>query len=246
MRIGKSFMAGCIAALLFAGLSGGALGADVPWRGYEKEAGYQRITFGQYPTAKDGGMEPVMWRVLGVEDGIACLMTEYIIDFVDFHVEKDKKGNPLDYRDALIYETCNGIIAETLFSAEERAVLVPLAGERGILSAPSYLELHNKEYGFKNQNFSVDVNRQAFGTPYAHSIGLKKIMRTGQTWYWTTEWRRFGYRWIVGENGHISVSGIDRKGGLRPICNIQVDMLEMNGGEGTLKNPYQVKLKDPS
>ena len=79
------------------------------------------------------------------------------------------------------------------------------------------------------------------GTPYAFAQGLRRI--NDKSWYWTTDWRAPGRRWIVGDNGHISVSGLDREGGIRPICYVKTDMLAIAGGEGTLENPYVLTLR---
>ena len=237
MKKMKRLMAGLAAAFILLHLGVFAHGT-AQWRGYEPKIGYQYVQFGTYPTAKDGAAAPVLWRILGVEDGVACLMSEYIIDFITFNDVKDPRDNPLRYQDAVIFGTINQSIVMELFTDQERACLLPLAEDRGLLSIPSYLELRNPDYGFKNHNFTIDKNRQAFGTPYAHSLGLRKIMRTGQTWYWTTEWRRAGYRWIVGEDGHISVSGIDRKGGFRPVCNVQIDLFSISEGDGSFDSPF--------
>ena len=241
MRKIRWFAVLLIAMLLYS--TAVALCEEVSLRGYLQKGGYQRISFGAYPTQKDGEIEPVTWRILGIDDdGIACLMTEHIIDFIYFNEAKDTQESPLAYPDSLINQTCNETVVNALFTEAERNLLIPLSDNRGILSPASYVELLNTEYGFKGGNFTVDKNRQAYGTPYAYSLGLKRIGSNGQAWYWTTEWRRAGYRWIVGDDGHISVSGIDRKGGLRPVCYIDLSTAHIAGGEGTIDNPFTIEI----
>ena len=233
---------------------------------------YQYVTFGTYPQGKNGEVEPVLWRVLGpgvpgVDDVINAancpvrddkmpvngddfteetqdvfvLMTEYIIDFIMYHDKKDENGEPLDYVNSMMYASLNGEVINRLFTAEEQATLVEMP-ERGLLSVPSRKgELHRTDYGFINRDFSKWKMRIATGTPYAFGKGLRNI--EGNSWYWTTDWRRYGYRWINGDDGHISVSGADREGGVRPVCYVHTGMLECTGGDGTKENPYQLRVK---
>lgn len=241
--------------------------------GFNKETRkYQYVTFGQYPYSEEGETAPVLWRVLGPgipdktdiisegnhrdfdekkyankdeltqeNDDVFCFITEYIIDTVMYHEVKDEQGDPLDYAEAMIYDALNGEVIDTLFTEEEQSVLVHMP-ERGLLSAPSRKgELFNNAYGFVSEDFGEHPRRCTTGTPYAFAQGLRMI--NGNSWYWTTDWRRYGYRWIVGDNGHISVSGCDREGGIRPICYVRTDRLEIAGGEGTKDNPYQLQLR---
>lgn len=247
----------------------GALAEPAALRGYDagQTPHYQYVTFGTYPYEKDGENAPVLWRVLGrgtpgegdvinasnvpdtkepngddltgsMED-VYCLMTEYIIDFVLYHDVRDEAGGtPLDYADTLIRVYLNEELLGRMFTKSEQATLVEMP-ERGLLSLPSRKgELFRADYGFVAEDFVALRERRAVGTPYAYALGLKRI--EGNSWYWTTDWRAAGRRWIVGDNGHISVSGLDRQGGVRPICYVHADMLEFLGGDGTPENPYHL------
>ncbi len=234
---------------------------------------YQYVTFGAYPYSKDGEIAPVLWRVLGpgmpgVDDVINAsncpnrnetlpvngdvftndtqdvfvLMTEYIIDFITYHDRKDKNGKPLDYVNSMMHETLNTEVIAALFSDGEQVALVTMP-ERGLLGLPTRKgELHRADYGFVNKDFTDWPLRVTTGTPYAFAKGLRNIDQ--HAWYWTTDWRRYGYRWIVGDDGHISVSGVNREGGIRPVCYVHTDMLDCLGGDGTKENPYQLVIKD--
>lgn len=232
-------------ALLFVLAASAASGEAPTLRGYDKQLKYQYITFGAYPTEKDGTRAPVLWRVLGVEDGVACLMTEHIVDFLQYHEVKDRDAeNPLQYADTLIRRTLNEQSVGEMFTPLEQVCLIEMEDGRGLLSVPTRKELHQVAYGFKNANYTVDKRRQARGTPYAYKRGLKVIGETGNSWYWTTEWRRAGYRWIVGDNGHISCSGINRGGGLRAICYVEVEELRVLGGTGTREAPLKLAARE--
>ena len=228
---------------------------------------YQYVLFGSYPTESDGKVKPVLWRILGsgvpeVNDVICysnyparkwvkqanrdnlseenadafCLMTEFILDMVLYNETRDTEEDPLDYEESAMYRTLNDAFIKRLFTVEEQSVLIPMPG-RGLLALPSRKgELFREDYGFPSEDFVVSKTRRAKGTPYAYKQGLKRI--AGYSWYFTSDWRRFGSRWIVGDNGHISVSGVDRKGGVRPVCYVHADQLSILSGIGTIEEPF--------
>ena len=176
-------------------------------------------------------------------EDVYCLMTAHIIDTVLYHDVRDELDGPaLDYQDALIYKTLNGEILNRLFTPEEQSVLVEMPG-RGKLSPPSRKgELFRTEYGFIAEDFTKARNRPGMGTPYAFAQGLRHV-NGKYSWYWTTDWRRYGQRWIVGDDGHISVSGVDREGGIRLVVYVHADQLNILGGDGTGENPYQLAVR---
>ena len=216
--------------------------AQAELRGYDRKQKpkYQYVAFGEYPYEADGTVRPQLWRALIVEDNVAFLITETIIDFVQYHSEKDTDPeNPLQYKDTLMYAFCNGELLSTLFTAEEQALLLPLSGDRGLIGLGTCEELQNLATGFSKAKYTEDKNRQAIGSPYAYAQGLKRIDSKGHSWFFTADWRRPGMRWIVGDNGHISCVGADRFGGVRPVIYVDLTKVECKGGDGTRENPYQ-------
>lgn len=234
---------------------------------------YQYALFGVYPYEKDGKQAPVLWRILGrgvpaqddvigkdaydhmakkyanrdeftqENDDVFLLMTEYIIDTVLYHPERDVMDGPgLDYADTHVRSVLCSEMLCTMFTDREQAALLEMPG-RGLLSLPSRRgELFHPDYGFVEEDFTVLKRRSATGTPYAYAKGLRRIVGD-YSWYWTTDWRAPGRRWIVGDNGHISVSGLDREGGVRPICYVKTDMLRIAGGSGTKEDPFIFEIK---
>ena len=246
---------------------------EIVLRGYDtKTRRYQYAAFGVYPYEKDGAEAPVLWRVLGrgvtagddvigkdtydhmakkyanrdeiteENDDVFLLMTEYIIDTVLYHPVRDEADGPgLDYADTNVRNMLCTEIINRIFTPEQQAALMEMDG-RGLLSLPSRRgELFHPDYGFVEEDFTVLKRRSATGTPYAFAQGLRNI--NGNSWYWTTDWRAPGRRWIVGDNGHISVSGLDREGGIRPICYVKTDMIQITGGDGTKENPFILEVK---
>lgn len=215
--------------------------AQMELRGYDRsqKPKYQYVSFGEYPYEKDGTVRDQLWRVLIVEDDVAFMITETIIDFVQYHSEKDTdKNNPLQYKDTLMYEFCNTTLLNTLFTPEEQALLIPLSGERGLIGLGTCEELQNPATGFSKAKYTEDKNRQSLGSPYAHEQGLRRIDGKGHSWYFTADWRRLGMRWIVGDNGHISCVGADRFGGVRPVIYVDLTKVDVKGGEGTKESPF--------
>lgn len=234
---------------------------------------YQYALFGVYPYEKDGSEAPVLWRVLGHgipsdddiinrsnepkwdwkkranrdeltqdNDDVFLLMTEYIIDTVLYHPERDVLDGPgLDYADTNVRHVLCSEVLPRIFTPEQQAALVEMP-QRGLLGLPSRRgEMFHPDYGFPEEDFVKVKRRVATGTPYAFAKGLRNIK--GNSWYWTTDWRAPGRRWIVGDDGHISVSGLDREGGIRPVCYVKTDMIEITDGTGTIDDPFILEVK---
>ena len=183
---------------------------------------------------------------------VYCLMTEYIIDFYQYNEVRDmREGEALAYKDSRIYRYITGTerrldadgyptaLMGWLFTQDERAVLMDMP-ERGLVSLPSRKgELFRTDYGFKSEDFNELLRRQATGTKFAFDRGLKYIVDSW-SWYFTTDRRRPGFRWIVGDNGHTSVAGTDREGGIRLVCYPHMSQLHCLGGSGTVSDPYRL------
>ena len=255
-------------------LAASACAAMPEIRGYVKGEGYIYATFGEYPYEKDGSAAPVLWRVLGAgtphdddlnnaandlgfnkkkyatrddltgeNADVYCLMTEYIIDFTLYHdVADTSEGPALDYTDTLLCRYLNEEMLPRMLSKAEQTALVSMP-QRGLISVPTRKgELFRQDYGFKTEDWGETPRRATEGTPYAYLLGLKRIK--GHSWYWTTDWRAPGRRWIVGDNGHCSVSGLVREGGVRPVIYVHTDMLDCLGGEGTMEDPYRLTVRE--
>ena len=183
---------------------------------------------------------------------VYCLMTEYIIDFYQYNEVRDtREGEALAYKDSRMYRYITGTerrldangyptaLLGWLFTQDERAVLEDMPG-RGLVSLPSRKgELFRKDYGFMSEDFRECLRRQATGTKFAFDRGLKYIVDSW-SWYFTTDRRRVGFRWIVGDNGHTSVAGTDREGGIRLVCYPHTSQLHCLGGSGTVSDPYRL------
>ncbi|MBQ2576261.1 MAG: isoprenylcysteine carboxylmethyltransferase family protein [Lachnospiraceae bacterium] len=70
-------------------LPAGVLGEEM--RGFVKGQGYQYVNLGEYPYEADGTVRPVLWRILSIDDGIALLHMENVIDVKQVIFETDPK-----------------------------------------------------------------------------------------------------------------------------------------------------------
>ena len=82
-----------IALLLTALLMVSCALADVALHGYDAKSGYVYVTLGQCPQDADGGVEPIVWRVLSVEDGRAYLLSEYVLEARPIHSDYQEYAN---------------------------------------------------------------------------------------------------------------------------------------------------------
>ena len=167
-----------IALLLAALLMVSCALADVALRGYDAKSGYVYVTLGQCPQDADGGVEPIVWRVLSVEDGRAYLLSEYVLEARPIHSDyqeyankptnKKKPGFNGDFTQTEMSRYLCGDFAQNCFTDDERAMLTP-DDTFGLFFLASDADLKNKAYGFTSNE-----SRKAWGTPYALANGLFK------------------------------------------------------------------------
>lgn len=216
-------------------------------RGWDSEAGYVYMEFGRYPFERDGTVKPCLWRVLALENGCVFLLNEYVVDNFRFHTEKVDQPDWPDYE---LYTTMNTIMLDTMFTPEEQAALHDI-GNRGRLFILDNKEFMTNKYGFRAILTKPEAERICWGTPYGISRGVfvnRSDGSNGAAWYWSRTCRHTaagGYEHIIGYNGHISMAGFLREGGVRPACFVDMTMLDHVSGSGTLEDPYRFELVNP-
>ena len=77
------------------------------------------FTFGNYPQGADGEVQPIEWRVLAVEDGKALVISEKVLDYVQYN-ERDTD---------VTWETCtlrkwmnNDFISKAFSSSQQEKI----------------------------------------------------------------------------------------------------------------------------
>ncbi len=232
----RRWSAGLLAALsILFFMPANALSASLS--GYSA-SGYQYVELGTFPQTLENGREPILWRVLAVEDGAAYLVSEYVLFHSRLH--NDDTAYELsggDFTQTELYAYLNGAFLDH-FTVRELA-LITFEGVSGPFTLLTIEDLKNKAYGFTG-----DTARRGIPTPYAVQNGLFQYSN-GSSPYWTrTQSSSRAYAAICtkesGSLGYIRV--VVQNEGCRPACYLRLDLLEITGGSGTLSDPYQIDL----
>jgi len=116
-------------------------------RGYSKADGYVYLRLGRYPQTADGGIEPILWRVLTVDDGKAYLLSEYILFARAMHNNRNEyakfKG---DFAQTELCHYLNTTFAADAFTEEEMSMLLPCENY-GKVFLITREDMKNKEIG---------------------------------------------------------------------------------------------------
>ena len=219
------------------------------------------IIMGNDPFAGDqSGVEiqPVLWRILSLEEGTYLMITEHVIELqqVTFINDPDRIKH-YDYpvlekfADSDLCHWMNSDMFEHLFGDDPLVnAMLPEGedGERGRLFCLTDKQFCKGEYGFRSNKDPAKV-RVATPTPYAlkrriFRDGKKKSInyKEGGSPYWCST-RTAPYRFqIVGYDGHLSAGAFSRENiGLRPSIRLDANLVAVESGKGTKKDPFILK-----
>lgn len=235
-------------------------------RGYEKENGYVYVTLGRYPQSIDGGdpeednntwkwastkiadpssvtvhTDPLLWRVLTVDEEKAYLCSEYVLFAMPMHTNVNEyKTIGGDFGQTDLSRYLNGTFAAEAFTPEELAMLLPCEtyGKVFLLDAE---DVKNKGIGMGRE---LKKGLKAWATEYAVRITgayVFKIQYGAHSAYWvrnqsTTDRRHARCTKDGGQLGHI-ISDRENEG-VRPAVYLSLDAFEIRGGTGTKTDPY--------
>lgn len=221
-------------------------------RGYDEEDGYVYVTLGTFPQTRNGAREPIVWRVLQVQDGRAYLLSEYVLEARRVHDDSKEYANDItagdpgfdgDFTQTELHGYLNGEFMLNLTDGE-KALLVQ-DEEWGYFTLPSAEELKDASLGFAREK-----DRKAWGTEYA--VGHNLLVYGSAYGYSSPYWirnqsssSRRSVRCVMakGEWGYYSVTADNH--GVRPACWLDMNRVVILSGSGTLENPY-VLLTDGS
>lgn len=228
-------------------------------RGYEKGNGYVYVQLGTYPTDRDGTRQPVLWRVLGIDEETseALLLTEYIIDiqqviFCDNVKDSDARKFRLitDYGESDLNVWMNETMLTDLLGDDPllAAVVEKQYGRLYPLTDEQHL---NPDYGFSATRWSEQKSRMCTATEYAkhHTIyenyGSNNpylyVDTNGCSSYWsaTVKNPEDVKLSLVGYNGHLSYGVYTRVNvGVRPALALDLNQCSVVSGTGTIKDPF--------
>lgn len=262
----------CAVAVLM--LAAGMAAAEGELRGYDKKEGYIYVTLGQYPQrvitgddAVDGGLpedkswtwashtvsdpsavtiltDPIVWRVLTVDEEKAYLCSDYILFATPLHrniTEYKKIGKDFSQTDLCHY--LNTTFAQDAFTGDELAMLLPCEnyGKIFLLDAA---DVKNKAIGMGNGE-----GMKAWATEYAIRVtgSFVYLRKAGShSPYWvrsqSTSDPRHGR--CTKQDGVLGHLVCDRENeSARPAIYLDMNAFAIAGGAGTRTEPYQLVNK---
>ena len=155
-------------------LSVSALAED-SLRGYTKEEGYVYLHLGQYKQTAEGGIKPILWRVLTADNEKAYLLSEYILFARAMHNNRNEyakfKG---DFARTELCNYLNTTFAEEAFTEAELSLLLPCENF-GKVFLITREDMKNKDIGLGAWTSRKDPT-------------LKQIEENPAVRAWGTEW----------------------------------------------------------
>ena len=208
---------------------------NVQLNGYNRKSNsYTYIQLGEYQA------EPILWRILEIEDDKAFLLSERILEIMDF----DDNSN--EWNGSNINKWLNGPFLNEIFSKYETS---PIIAEPGLEPVFLMLEsdLLNPEYGFNNDPSKEDPNRSAIISTFVKNTYLDIDVKEGRLIYYTRNKSSSSNNEslaAVMSSGKIQSAKYDRfsngKGvGIRPAIYINTETTKFWEGNGTFEDPYR-------
>ena len=222
--------------------------------GFSKSGGYDYVLFGSYPTEADGTEAPILWRVLKTENGEAYLLSEYILFGAPVHGDYDHyKG----WETSDLYNYLNTVFLNDAFNEEEQAVMLVRTEDNALVTLITSDEMKDASIGFSSNNArlcestawaKILQDPPIFELPATNNKGKWKplyIYSKGKKYSpWWSRTRSTDYpheqRRVMDEGkiGRISTGNSDL--GVRPAIHVDLKLLSILSGNGTMASPYQL------
>ena len=145
------------------------------------EAG-DKIMFGTYPQSADGTAEPLEWLVLEVDSQTALIITDKIIDGMDYSAK-----SPCWWESSDLRAWMNKDFVDTAFTSSERDALVRFSvsdldgSGNSTTTTDLFFALSNDQL---EKYFKTDTDRKADATAYARSKGIHYDAEQKAGWWW--------------------------------------------------------------
>ncbi len=217
-------------------------------RGYDKTDGYVYLRLGSYPQTAEGGIEPILWRVLTVDEEKAYLCSEYVLFARPMHPSLKEYRDVLkgDFAQTELCHYLNTTFAADAFTEDDLAMLLP-CGDYGKVFLLDAADMENKDIGMgKETNIKKTPGLRAWGTEYAKANGLYVFQQKygRHSPYWarnqsTTDPRHARCTKDGGQLGHIEVARDNE--GVRPALYLAQGSYAITGGAGTMDDPYEIE-----
>lgn len=192
---------------------------------------YCYVQLGHYPQ-NAGALEPILWRVLAVNENHALLLSEYVLDARSFDSDNS------DWNNSSINAWLNNTFFPEAFPASEvRGCIVSCKKlpKVFLLSKDEYL---NTAYGFSSEDDMNDPNRCAHGTSYAQDHGL--FVQDTLCSYYTRTAVNSSDLYHVRGHGSIGIARYSRNNvGIRPAILIDPNKISFTLGDGSMNDPLR-------
>ena len=228
--------------------------ADATLHGYSKGAGYEYVEFGSYPTDADGTVRPILWRVLRADANEAWLLSEYVLFGSPVHGDYEHYQG---WEKSDLYLYLNSVFINDAFTAEERAALLNRTEDNALVTLITSDEMKDASIGFSSNNArlcestayaKILPDPPIFELPKTNNKGRWKplyIYSKGHKYSpWWSRTRSVDYpheqRRVMDEGkiGRISTGNSDL--GVRPTVYVNLGLLNIGSGNGSMDNPYQL------
>jgi len=130
----------------------------------EKKKNYDTVTFGHYIQDNDGQeLSPLSWRVLDKKDGMALLVTEKVIDYIQFSAKKNNNWEKSD-----ILKWLNKDFADCAFSNQEKNLIQKsVSGKKVFLLSLDEYHKYFLNLQDTRANYTDHARNKAYGHPNA-------------------------------------------------------------------------------
>lgn len=198
---------------------------------------YQYVFFGEYPQ-EDSDPQPILWRVLSVENDTAFLLSEYALDARPFD-----NRNPSNWTGSPLRKWLNNSFAYTAFETAEVTGALVEDDKGDKVSLLRISDVVRQEFGFSSSYDAEDRNRIASGTEYAVSNGLL-VYSEQRCSYFTRSHSGETIVYQIRADGSRGYAKCTRDNvGIRPVIRINVNHTVIISGDGTQLNPYVIEYE---
>ena len=178
------------------------------------------IKFGNYPQTSNGGVQPIEWQVLSIENGKMLVISRYGLDAKRF----DSSSNV--WKNSEIRKWLNGDFYNKAFTDQEKkSINLSNLSDVGTTDNVFLLSGDWNGNGEANEYFADDEARKCKATEYAVENGAYVDDDTGCSWWWLrSPFPNYGYSvYDVSYGGDIDCRYVNRDISLaRPALSINL------------------------
>lgn len=208
--------------------------------GYSKANGYDYVTFGSYPTDADGGVQPILWRVLRTSSGEAYMLSEYILFPAPVHLDYDHYDG---WENSDLFAYLNNEFLNEAFDAAQQQALLVRTEDNGLVTLITADEMKDASIGFATNNDRLCESTAWAKAPRETVKKTLYIYSKGRKYSpWWSRTRSDDYKheqrrvMDEGKLGRVSTGNQDL--GVRPAITIDLKQLTIASGSGTKQDPY--------